>query len=183
MQSTFRILSEMDGTLARQVRAPAIFTLPRLPHAVLIWLAALVILVLAGATSTFDLTARLGLVGVAVLHALGCVFFACALNGDCGVTFGEALEKYLAIAAATWMLPVVAMTMLGNAQGWETGMAAIGLAIAVAMNLLAWPIRLSRLTGANFGTSFCHAVLANLIIASPLSVVFALALGLAAWLT
>jgi energy-converting hydrogenase Eha subunit A len=182
MQSTFRILSELDGTLARQASKPAAFTLPRLPYAVLTWLALLACGVLIGADGSFDFTVRLVLVAVAVMHALGCAFLTFAQNDSCELSWTESIELFLPVAAVTWTLPVLSMTVFGDATAWQPGLAAISGVIGLAMFLLYWPLRLSWTTGKCFGSSFCQVLLANLVIASPLAVVFALALGLAAWL-
>jgi hypothetical protein len=183
MQSAFRILSEMDGTLARQASAPAAISLPRLPYAALAWLALLAAGAMIGASGAFDFAVRLALLAVAALHALGCALLVFAQNDRSSLTWSGSVALSLTVAAGIWTLPVQTMTVFGGASAWQPGLSAIGSVICLAMLMLYWPLRLSWVTGNGFATSFWQVLLANLTVASPLAVVFTVALGLAAWLT
>jgi hypothetical protein len=183
MQSTFRILSEMDGTLAREARAPAAFKLPRLPYAMLAWIALLAAGALIGAAGGFEFQVRLGLVAAAAMHAMGCAFLIFAQNGGSRLAWRESAGLALSVAAAMWTLPVLSTTVFGAAAFWQPGLASISCVIALAMLLLFWSLRLSWVTGNSFSTSFWQVIFAHLIGSSALAVIFTMTLGLAAWLT
>jgi hypothetical protein len=181
MQSAFRILSEMDGTLARQLPPPRSITFPRLPCATLAWIIVLAAVALSDAATASELGVRLLLMTVTGVHAMGCAFLIHARNGEGRLAWHESAALALSIGAALWTLPVLSSVVPG-AAAWQPGLAAISCVFALTIILLFWPLRLSRVTGNSFASSLCHVMRANLIMAIPLAVIFTMASGLAAWM-